>query len=137
MLRRAADDLAVDADALATVAWIHITAHAFFHLGRDTRGAMWHDMTMPPVDAPDLHLNTAHEALAQFFTYKLLEAVADPALLAAFVALEGSALPAYSAWRSVETSSVEDMRVVLLRLRRASSAWPPRELPEAPGDTFS
>jgi hypothetical protein len=56
---------------------------------------------------------------------KIIEGVADTRLRTTFEALEAASVPSYRAWRGAECISVEDMRSVLLRLRRAASTWPP------------
>ena len=66
-----------------------------------------------------------HEAIAQFYTFKLLEWLGDRRLLEAFLALEKACDPVYRAWRQTEHYSLENMRQVLVRYRSSSSEWPP------------
>lgn len=125
MIRYAAAELGVDVDALMTVVYAHETAHAFSHLGRDLSGRMWDGFSLPLADSPDLRLNKPHEAMAQFYTFKLLGCVDDKRLLEAFVALEKSADGVYRAWRQTEHYSLEAMRQVLIRYRSGDADWPP------------
>jgi len=125
MIRYAACELAVDADALMTVVYIHETTHAFSHVGRDLSGRMWDGFALPLAESPDAQLNKAHEAIAQFYTFKLLEWLDDKRLVQAFLALEKSADQIYRAWRQTEHYSLEAMRQVLVRYRSSGTDWPP------------
>ena len=125
MIRHAASELGVDADTLMTVVYIHETAHAFSHLGRDLSGRMWDGFALPLADSPDPQLSKPHEAIAQFYTFKLLECLDDKRLLQAFLALENSADPVYRVWRQTEHYSLEAMRQVLVRYRSSGTDWPP------------
>lgn len=125
MIRYAATELGLDEDALATVVYIHETTHAFSHLGRDLSGRMWDGFALPLADVPDAQPNKPHEAIAQCYTFKLLERLDDRRLLAAFSTLEQNSDPVYRAWRQTENYSLEAMREVLVRYRTRGSDWPP------------
>jgi hypothetical protein len=125
MIQYAADDLGVDADALMTVVYAHETVHAFSHLGRDLNGRMWNGFALPRADLPDSRPSKPHEAIAQFYTFKLLEHVNDKQLMDVFLTLERSCDPIYRAWRQTEHFSLEAMRQVLIRYRNGDSEWPP------------
>jgi len=125
MIRHAASELGVDLDALMTVVYTHETTHAFTHLGRDLSGRMWDGFVLPLADSPDVQLSKPHEAIAQFYTFKLLEWLDDKRLLQAFIALEKSADPIYRAWRKTEDFSLEAMRQVLIGYRSSGADWPP------------
>jgi hypothetical protein len=125
MIRYAASELGVDVDALMTVVYAHETAHAFSHLGRDLSGRMSDTFALPLADSPEARLSKPHEAIAQFYTFKLLEYLDDKQLLEAFLALETSADPVYRAWRQTEHYSLEAMRQVLIRYRSSGADWPP------------
>lgn len=127
MVHYAASELGVDEDALMTVVYIHETVHAFSHLGRDLSGRMWEGFSLPVADSPDEQLIKPQEAIAQFYTFKLLEWLDDKRLLEAFVALEKSADAIYRAWRQTENFSLEAMRQVLVRYRSSSADWPPSD----------
>lgn len=125
MARCAAKDLEVDANSLLTVAYIHETVHAFSHLGRDLNGRMWEGYSLPLADSPDEQLIRPHEAIAQYYTFKLLEHLNDTRLLRAFVSLEKAANPIYRAWRETERLSLEGMRRLIVEYRSRSTDWPP------------
>ncbi len=125
MIRYVASELGLDEDALSTVVYMHETAHAFSHLGRDLSGRMWDGFALPLADAPDAQPSKPHEAIAQFYTFKLLEWLDDRRLLSAFSMLEKSSDPVYRVWRQTEKYSVEAMRDVLVRYRTRGTDWPP------------
>ncbi len=125
MIRYAASELGLDEEALSTVVYMHETAHAFSHLGRDLSGRMWDGFALPLADVPDAQPNKPHEAIAQFYTFKLLEWLDDRRLLNAFSMLEKSSDPVYRAWRQTEQYSLEAMREVLVRYRSGDGEWPP------------
>lgn len=125
MIRYAASELGLDEDALSTVVYLHETAHAFSHLGRDLSGRMWDGFSLPLADVPDAKPNTPHEAIAQFYTFKLLEWLDDARLINAFSTLEKSSDPVYRVWRRTEHYSLETMRQVLTRYRNSGADWPP------------
>lgn len=125
MIRYAASQLRVDEDALSTVVYIHETTHAFSHLGRDLSGWMWDGFALPLADIPDAQASRPHEAIAQFYTFKLLEWLDDERLLNAFSTLEKSSDPVYRAWRRTEHYSVEAMHQVLVQYRSGGTEWPP------------
>ena len=125
MVKHAAAELNVEADALLTVVYIHETVHAFSHLGRDLSGRMWESFALPTADAPDTVPSSPHEGIAQFYTFKLLDWLGDERLVKAFLALEKSSAPVYRVWRETERYSLEKMREILVRYRSSGSAWPP------------
>ncbi len=125
MIESAAQDLGVDEEALGTVVYIHETVHAFSHVGKDRDGRSWADFSLPMSDQPDFTPSLPHEAIAQYYTYKLLERLHDERLMKAFLTLEQAGLDVYRAWRSTEHYTLEDMRDVLVQYRRRAGAWPP------------
>jgi len=125
MIRHAATELRVDIDALMTVVYTHETVHAFSHIGHDLNGRMWDGFSLPSADGPEARLSTPHEAIAQYYTYKLLERIGDGRLIDVFLILEKNSDPIYRAWRQTELHSLEAMRQVLIWYRSGSAGWPP------------
>jgi hypothetical protein len=125
MIENAARVLALDPQSLSTVVYIHETVHAFSHVGRDRDGRAWLDYSLPSSDLPDYEPSKPHEALAQFYTYKLLTALGTEDLLRTFLKLETHCSEVYRAWRATEHYSLEDMRQVLVNYRKKAHAWPP------------
>jgi len=125
MLAHAAKELRLDEDALSTVVFIHETVHAFSHIGRNQDGIYWKAFALPLADAPDATPSTSHEAIAQFYTFKLLEQLKDERLMNTFLTLEKSCSDVYRAWRATERYSLEQMREALMRYRRTAEQWPP------------
>lgn len=125
MIARAAKQLRLDEDALSTVVFIHETVHAFSHVGKDHDGLCWESYALPLVDVPDATPSVTHEAIAQFYTFKLLEDLKDDRLMKTFLTLEKSCSEVYRAWRATEHYSLEQMREVLVKCRRTTSKWPP------------
>lgn len=125
MVEYAAAELGVDQDALLTVVYVHETVHAFSHVGRDLNGNMWTDYSIPIGNTPDERPIECHEAIAQFYTFELLQWLKDKRLMDAFLALEKQCDPVYRAWRRTEGYSLETVRQLLMKLRRGSQEWPP------------
>ncbi len=125
MIARTAKLLRLDEDALSTIVFIHETVHAFSHIGRDQDGMYWSAFAIPLADAPDATPIVTHEAIAQFYTFKLLQRVKDARLMDTFLTLEQSCSNVYRAWRATENYSLEQMREVLVKCRRATGQWPP------------
>jgi hypothetical protein len=125
MIESAARDLGADEEALGTVVYIHETVHAFSHVGKDRDGRFWADLSLPISDQPDFMLVRPHEAIAQYYTYKLLARLHDEKLMKAFQSLEQASLDVYRAWRSTEHYTLENMRDVLVQYRRRAGTWPP------------
>jgi len=125
MIRLAARELGIDEDALSTVVYVHETVHAFCHLGRDLNGRMWDACPTAIPDCPEEQISTPQEAIAQYYSFKLLDQLRDERLTKAFLTLEKACSPAYRAWRQTEQYSLEQMRAVLLQYRAASGDWPP------------
>ena len=125
MIARAAKQLKIDEDALSTVVFIHETVHAFSHVGRDHDGLYWESYALPLADVPDATPSVTHEAIAQFYTFKLLENLKDDRLMKTFLALERSCSDVYRAWRTTEHYGLEQMREVLVKCRRTTATWPP------------
>ena len=125
MIEYAADDLGVNKDALSTVVYIHETVHAYSHIGKDYDGRSWSDFSLPMSDQPDFHPSKPHEAIAQYYTYKLLETLGDKKLMQAFLTLEQHSIAVYRAWRATEHYTLEEMREILVNYRRRGTEWPP------------
>ena len=125
MIARAAKELTLDEDALNTVVFIHETVHAFSHVGKDHDGSHWQSYALPLADVPDATPSVTHEAIAQFYTFKLLENLKDDRLMKTFLALEKSCSDVYRAWRATQEYSLEQMREVLVKCHRTTSKWPP------------
>lgn len=104
MVEYAAAELGVDQDALLTVVYIHETVHAFSHLGRDLNGNMWADYSIPIGNTPDERPIECHEAIAQFYSFRLLQWLKDKRLMDAFLALEKQCDPVYRAWRRPDST---------------------------------
>lgn len=125
MIARTAKQLHLDEDALSTVVFIHETVHAFSHVGRDYDGLYWESYALPLADVPDATPSVTHEAIAQFYTFKLLENLKDERLMKTFLTLERSCSEVYRAWRATEHYSLEQMRGILVKCRKATGQWPP------------
>lgn len=125
MIEYAADDLDVDKDVLSTVAYIHETVHAYSHIGKDHDGRSWFDFSLPMSDQPDFRPSRPHEAIAQYYTFKLLQWLNDKELLRTFSAIEQHCMEVYRAWRSTEHYTLEEMREILVRCREKATEWPP------------
>lgn len=125
MIAHAARQLHLDEDALSTVVFIHETVHAFSHIGRDHDGSYWESYALPLADVPDATPSVMHEAIAQFYTFKLLENLKDERLMMTFLTLERSCSEVYRAWRATEHYSLEQMREILVKCRNATGQWPP------------
>jgi hypothetical protein len=125
MILRISRELGVDREALQTVVYVHETVHAFSHVGRDHDGCHWGSFAIALADGPDATPSVAHEAIAQYYTFRLLERLKDKKLMDAFIALEAACLDVYRAWRATEHYSLEQMREVLMSCRRMDTRWPP------------
>jgi hypothetical protein len=125
MIEYAAEDLGVDKDSLSTVVYIHETVHAYSHIGKDHDGRSWLDFSLPLSDQPDFQPSRPHEAIAQYYTFKLIQTLNDKKLLEAFLNLEKHCMDIYRAWRTTETYTLEDMRNILVKYRKKSTDWPP------------
>ena len=125
MIARIAKQLGIDEEALSTVVFIHETVHAFSHIGRDHDGLDWASYALPSANVPDATPSVTHEAIAQFYTFKLLENLKDNRLMKTFLTLEKSCSEVYRAWRATENYSLEQMREVLVKCRRTTAKWPP------------
>ena len=106
---------------------MHMTAHAFAHLGRDLNGRTWAGAPAIELDSPEDQISRSQEAIAQFYTFKLLEWLGDEQLTTAFAALENASTPAYSVWRETRDYSLEQVRAILIRHRNEYAEWPPRD----------
>jgi hypothetical protein len=126
MIELAAQDLNVECQALSTIVYMHETVHAFSHLGKDSDGFSWIDFSMPAPRQPELSLSMAHESIAQYYTFKLIEYLKDKRLERAFTVLEEHSQPVYRAWRATEDYTLEQMRQLLITLRRRGTDWPPK-----------
>jgi hypothetical protein len=125
MIEYTAQDLGVDEDSLSTIVYIHETVHAFSHIGKDHDGHSWHDFSLPMSDQPEFEPSRPHEAIAQYYTFKLLEKLRDKRLMQTFRNLELHSPEVYRAWRTTESYSLEQMRSILVEYRRKSTQWPP------------
>jgi len=125
MIAHSAKQLRLDEEALSTVVFIHETVHAFSHLGRDHDGLLWTAYALPLADVPDGTPSVTHEAIAQFYTFKLLENVRDERLMKTFLALEKSCSDVYRAWGATAHYSLEQMREILVKCRKMTRQWPP------------
>lgn len=125
MIEYASDDLGVDIDALSTVVYIHETVHAYSHIGKDRDGRSWSDFTLPMSDQPDFYPSRPHEAIAQYYTFKLLQWLSNEKLLQTFLILEQHCIDVYRAWRATEHYTLEEMRNILVKYRKKGAEWPP------------
>ena len=125
MIEYAADDLGVDKDPLSTVVYIHETVHAYSHIGKDHDGCLWSDFSLPLSDQPDFYPSRPHEAIAQYYTFKLLQTLNDEKLVQTFLTLEQHCIDVYRAWRATEHYTPEKMRNILVKYRKKGAEWPP------------
>jgi hypothetical protein len=95
-------------------------------MGRDHYGRTWLDFSLPMSDQPDFEPSRPHEAISQYYTYKLLEHLKDARLLQTFLTLEQNAPEVYRAWRATESYSLEEMRKILIEYRKRATQWPPK-----------
>lgn len=95
--------------ALRTVVDIHETAHASLHLGKDSDGRNWSNLTSCSV--------VLHEGLAQFYTYALIKRVGDKKLLDAFESLSRKQPEEYGLWSLLASCSLEKLRRFILAQR--------------------
>lgn len=109
--------LGVDQRALENVVLLHETVHALCHLGRDLDGRMWDEFCLPSSQHPAFRPSALHEGLAQYFTYRMIERLADEAMMAAFSALTEVQTPEYQQWRAMRDVPLERVRDVLVQAR--------------------
>lgn len=109
--------LEVDVHPLENVVLLHETIHAVCHLGRDLDGRMWEAFALPTSDDPSFQPDLLHEGLAQFFTFKMIEWLADNNMMNAFEALTDVQPRAYKRWRKMRDFPVERVREVLVAAR--------------------
>lgn len=109
--------LEVDVHPLENVVLLHETIHAVCHLGRDLDGRMWEAFALPTSDDPSFQPDLLHEGLAQFFTYKMIERLADNSMMNAFEALTEVQPRAYQRWRQMRDVPIERVRQVLVAAR--------------------
>lgn len=124
-ISQCADKLALRARHVGSVTLIHETIHALAHLGRDLDGRMWPEFALPAADSPLFEPSWFHEALTQYFTYRHIVRLHDPALLHAFEELSAKQAPAYRAWRRFRDLSIEDARNWFMSVRRGTGAATP------------
>ncbi|MEM2592603.1 MAG: HEAT repeat domain-containing protein [Thermofilaceae archaeon] len=94
---------------LSTVVDMHETAHANLHLGEDSDGGQWANLTQGSV--------ALHEGLAQFYTLALIKRVGDRQLEEAFKALSTKQPEEYNLWQVLEPCSLESVRGFVLTQR--------------------
>jgi hypothetical protein len=124
IISQVADDLKVDVDALGTIAFIHLTIHAYCHGAKDLNGRDWLDFSLPQPEQPIFKLSKLHETIAQFYTFKLIDYLQDEKLKRAFLELEKHSEDTYRDWRKVENYTLEDMRTVLIKYRKMTTDFP-------------
>jgi hypothetical protein len=125
MIEYTADELRIDIDALSTVVYIHETVHAYSHIGKDLDGRYWAGYILPNSMHPDFSPSKPHEAIAQYYTFKLIETLNDEKLMNAFLTLEQHCDEVYRAWRATENYTLEEMRDILVEYRKKGTEWPP------------
>ena len=124
IISQVADDLNVDADALGTISFIHLTIHAYCHVAKDLNGRDWFDFSLPQPEQPIFKLSKLHETIAQFYTFKLIDYLQDEKLKKAFIELEKHSEDTYHDWRKIENYTLEDMRTVLIKYRKMTTDFP-------------
>lgn len=123
MIEKVANDLDIDSEALGTVAYIHLTIHAYCHIGKDLNNREWLDFSLPQHEQPIFKLSPIHETIAQYYTNKLIKKLQDDEIEKAFLEFEKSAVDVYKAWRKVENYTLEKMRSVLIKYRRLTHSF--------------
>ncbi|MCA1839469.1 MAG: SIR2 family protein [Actinobacteria bacterium] len=124
MISLAAKELGVDRDALGTVVFLHLTAHAFSHIGKDRDGRTWSTFAMP-LAVTNARPSRPSEAIAQFYTFRLIATLGDQELMQTFFTLERHCTEIHRAWRATEEYDLEQMRAVLVKYRKGTEEWPP------------
>lgn len=94
---------------LSTIVDMHETAHANLHLGKDSDGGQWANLTRGSV--------ALHEGLAQFYTLALIKRVGDRQLEEVFRALSTKQPEEYNLWQVLEPCSLESVRGFVLTQR--------------------
>ncbi len=125
MISLAARHLAIDEESLCTVVFVHESVHAYCHIGRDLDRNYWSTFAIPTADSIDGQPVVSHEAIAQFYTFKLIESLKDEKLMSAFLSLEKASSDVYRAWRKTDSLSLEQMRACWMKYRAIDSSWPP------------
>ena len=120
-----AEKLALRARHVGSVTLIHETIHALAHLGRDLDGRMWPEFALPVADGPLFEPSWFHETLTQYFTYRHIVRLRDPALLHAFEAMSNKQTPEYRAWQRLKSLPMEDARSWFMSVRRGVGASAP------------
>lgn len=116
-----ANELDVDSQSLGTVAYIHLTIHAFCHIAKDLNGWDWTDFSLLEPNQPVLKFNKTLEAIAQYYTYKLIEHLQDKKLKKAFTEFENHSVDVYKEWRKIENYSLEDVRAIIIKYRKMAN----------------
>lgn len=124
MIEKVANDLDIDSEALGTVTYIHLTIHAYCHIGKDLNGREWLDFSLPQPEQPIFKLSQVHETIAQYYTNKLIKNIQDEKIEKAFLEFEKYSVGEYKAWRKVENYTLEKMRSVLIKYRKLTTEFP-------------
>jgi hypothetical protein len=119
-IEQVAHQLSLKPRHLGSVTLLHETLHALMHLGRDLDGGFWAEFALPSADSILFEPSQLHEALAQYFTYKVIVSLQDKALLHAFERLSDHQHPSYRSWRRMKDVPLEQARQWLMGSRRGA-----------------
>lgn len=110
---------AIDCDpsALENVVLLHETVHALCHVGLDLDGCRWDEFALPMSTGLTFRPSALHEGLAQYFTFRMLERLADGPMMDAFERLTSVQPPEYEQWRRMRAVPAEVVRGVLIQAR--------------------
>lgn len=114
----------IDERTLTNLVFLHETVHALCHLGRDLDGRAWDEFALPSSRDIRFRPSALHEALAQYFSFRLIERIADHAMMAAFERLSDHQPLEYQVWRNMRDIPVESVRKALIRARAGLELTP-------------
>lgn len=116
--------LGIDVRTLTNIVFLHETVHALCHLGRDLDGRGWEEFALPSSHDIAFRPSSLHEGLAQYFSFRLIERLADPAMMAGFERLSDHQPAEYKVWQTMRDVPVEDVRKMLIRARAGLDVMP-------------
>jgi hypothetical protein len=113
--------LGVETRALANVAFMHHAVYAVCHIGRDLDQRMWDNFGLPPSRDINFHPNILMETFASYFSFRLLERLADASLTLAFDRLCDVQPVELQRWKKLKSVPIEEVRKLLMRARAGTN----------------